>query len=370
MIVGRLEEGCTIRQANTSAVHMRDFGMPHRDLRVLFVCSRWDYGDKTRGPSYERTNMYDSLVHMDGIQASSFDSVATFLRGGQDAVRSELAAAVDAVRPDVILSVIFRDELPKDLLAELRDRPTPVTVNWFTDDHWQFDLKTKHYAPMFNFSTTTAQSALERYRAIGYSNVIKTQWACNPNIYRPTGKPPRFDATFVGQTYGSRPWTIGRMRKGGIDVRTWGHGWPDGMLTTDEMVAVFAESRISLNLTNAYATPRVPTIAKRVVNRLYPPALERLPGGGVNQIKGRTFEIPACGGFQLSGQCDDIESYLEPGREIVLYRSPRELVDLAHRYLRDEDSRRKIANAGYRRVLAEHTWEHRFREIFSAIGAD
>ena len=62
------------------------------------------------------------------------------------------------------------------------------TVNWFTDDHWRFDRFSRHFAPAFDWSITTDRDSLPKYEAIGYENVILSQWACNGYAYDWTGR--------------------------------------------------------------------------------------------------------------------------------------------------------------------------------------
>jgi spore maturation protein CgeB len=88
------------------------------------------------------------------------------------------------------------------------------------------------------------------------------------------------------------------------------------------------------------------------------------------QIKGRTFEAPGCGGFLLTGPADNLEDYYTSGREITTYRTFGELIDTIRYYLDHEHERAKIAGAGYRRTLAEHTYLHRFRQIFQTMGLE
>ena len=58
----------------------------------------------------------------------------------------------------------------------MRDRPRPLTFNWFCDDHWRFDSYTRHWAPHFGHPVTTSHGAVEKYRAAGIGNVILSQW--------------------------------------------------------------------------------------------------------------------------------------------------------------------------------------------------
>jgi spore maturation protein CgeB len=87
-----------------------------------------------------------------------------------------------------------------------------------------------------------------------------------------------------------------------------------------------------------------------------------------DQIKGRNFELPGCAAFQLSGQAENLATYLTPGREIALYDSTDDLVDKIRHYLKHEDERAAIARGGYERTLREHTWVHRFTEVLLRMG--
>jgi len=324
-------------------------------MRVLFSAMRWDYGHAERGVSYEYANLYDAMAHMDGVEVELFDFLEAHHRGGPDEVRHGLLEAVGRFRPQLLFTVLYQDQVPMDLLAELRDRPDLLTFNWFCDDHWRFEDFTSRYAPLFNACSTTALSALPKYEAIGMRNVIKTQWACNHNLYRPTGGSPRFDVTFVGQPHGNRRKVIAALRRAGHHVSAWGQGWEDGRLDQDEMIRVFSESHINLNLSNASV--------RRSRRRFW-----QAPPRRAEQVKGRNFEIPGCGGFQLSGDAEDLRSCFEPDREIVIFQTDTELIEAVARYLRDDAQRRAIAEAGWRRTMAEHTYAHRFDAIFDELG--
>ena len=79
-------------------------------------------------------------------------------------------------------------------------------------------------------------------------------------------------------------------------------------------------------------------------------------GKAVNQ---RVFDVPACGAFLLTDHQESIEGLFEAGKEIVTYRDPAEIPDLARFYLRDGSAREATAKKGRDRVLGEHTYRHR-----------
>ncbi len=82
--------------------------------------------------------------------------------------------------------------------------------------------------------------------------------------------------------------------------------------------------------------------------------------GAVNQ---RVFDIPATGSFVLTDWREQIENLFEPDSEVVCYRRPDEAPDLLRHYLRHPGARRAVATAARRRILAQHTYEHRLRTL-------
>jgi spore maturation protein CgeB len=75
----------------------------------------------------------------------------------------------------------------------------------------------------------------------------------------------------------------------------------------------------------------------------------------------RLFEAAACGTPVISDRWPGIETILEPGTEILLVSDTREVSQI----LRDipEDRRLTIADNARRRILADHTPDHRARQL-------
>jgi spore maturation protein CgeB len=67
----------------------------------------------------------------------------------------------------------------------------------------------------------------------------------------------------------------------------------------------------------------------------------------------RCFEIPATRTMLLSEHSDDLATLYEEGREADFFRSKEELIKKLRRYVQDDLLRNSIAEAGYRRVLAD-----------------
>ncbi len=362
-------------------------------MRLLYVAMKYDYGKPERGYSFEHYNFFDYLRHA-ADELLYFDFMSLLNRDGRTQMNSRLLEVVKAEKPDVMFTVLFNDELDRNTIRRISDSHT-TTINWFCDDHWRFENFSKAWAPSFNWVITTAESAVPKYAAIGYPNVIKSQWACNPYLYRKTVQPLLYDVSFVGQPHGNRRSVIEYLRNRGISVHTFGVGWKNGRISQERMIEVFNQSRINLNLSNA-SVSRSGLLG--TVDRIAPAVagvMKRFPGGTTlmetvgglirraasteptddhgavmyaEQIKGRNFEVPGCGGFLLTAPGENLSRYYEPGEEVACFESLPNLAERIRYYLAHEAERAAVAQAGYRRTMLEHTYQHRFREIFTRAG--
>jgi spore maturation protein CgeB len=65
----------------------------------------------------------------------------------------------------------------------------------------------------------------------------------------------------------------------------------------------------------------------------------------------RSWEIPACGGFLLSERTPSMEAWYREGTEAEFFSTADECVEKVAFYLKNESARRRIAEAGHRRLL-------------------
>lgn len=81
----------------------------------------------------------------------------------------------------------------------------------------------------------------------------------------------------------------------------------------------------------------------------------------------RSMDIMGCGGFLLTNYQEDMLQFFVPGEDFVYYESRQDLMDKLEYYLNHEDERRAIAENGYRKVAADHTYEQRLLEIIDIV---
>ncbi len=82
-----------------------------------------------------------------------------------------------------------------------------------------------------------------------------------------------------------------------------------------------------------------------------------------NAVNQRVFDVPASGGFLLTDYKRQIEGLLEIGEEVVCYREREEIPELVKFYLKHDSLREKIVHLGRKRILEEHTYTQRLREL-------
>lgn len=316
--------------------------------------------------SYEYPNFFKPLEKI-GCRVVPFDFMEQIHLLGREGMNRKLLEIVQREQPDIVFFIPRTDQFIPEIIDKIGKHT--ITLGYLFDDMWRIKYS-RFWAKHFNFITTSDVNGLRKFRDVGFTNVIYSPFACNHDIYRKENLLKCYDVTFVGQYHPQREWYINRLKKSGVEVQVWGSGWPGEMLNIQEMINVFNQSRINLNLSNCiswdiryFTTLSRPLKSTLRVWRQAARALTNSDIKTVEQVKGRHFEINACGGFQLSYYVEGLERYYDIGEEIALFVSPEDLVEKIRYYLKHKDEREAIALRGYERTLRDHTMEQRLREI-------
>jgi len=331
-------------------------------MNVIVVAMLYDYGIEERGYSWEYYNFYQPLKEMYG-DVRLFDFMTVFRQKGKQVMNEELLHLVKESRPDLVMFSLYTNQFIPETVDGLRKYTK--TLCFFHDDGWRVEFS-RFWARHFDWFTTTDSHRVQEYRYVGYDNAIHFPYACNPAIYKKLNLPKKYDVSFVGLANPYRKWLIRKLGKAGIRVYAGGSGWPVGHLAQEEMIRVFNQSKINLNLSNSRSWD-----VRYLLSLISSPrdlySWLRSPKN-VEQMKARPFEINGCGGFQLSHYVDGLEHCYEVGQEIVVYLDVDDLIGKVKYYLTHDDEREAIADGAYRRTLAEHTYAQRFQSIFARMG--
>ena len=87
------------------------------------------------------------------------------------------------------------------------------------------------------------------------------------------------------------------------------------------------------------------------------------------QLKMRLFQAVGAGAMALNEYCPELEDLFDIGKEIVTfeYGNAEELRDKLAWYISHDEERTRIAKAGYKRGLKQHTFSARIKQIFDAV---
>ncbi|MDH3392626.1 MAG: glycosyltransferase [Desulfobulbaceae bacterium] len=319
-------------------------------LRILAVFHHYNWEKDALLPPLEK---FGTVRHYDW--ANEFDHQARGWHDGpKQAMNETLLRRVrdwkESEGVDVIFCYLSGEQVFPDTVRAMAAFGVPM-VNLALNDKESFVgpsrggsvIGARDICRHFHLCWTSTEDALEKYCVEGGVPILLPEGA-DPSVHHPYDVDRSFDVSFVGQRYGNRPQIIERLQSAGIAVEAFGYGWPNGPLSTDEMVRMYSRSKINLGF------------------------------GGVDGLdetyclKGRDFEIPMSGGLYLTEYHSELERCFRLGEEIVTYRNFDELVAVIRDLLANPVKADAIRQRGYQRALVEHTWEMRFGKVFRLLG--
>lgn len=269
---------------------------------------------------------------------------------------NKLKKMIKTFKPDIFLT-IFGFDHDRTIIEYIKEQRI-ITACWWLNDPCQFKRSILQ-AGYYNYYFTNASEGLDDYRKEGIKNVFFLPAAAYPPVHH---KLPdavhRFDVCFAGD-WGPTleeiltllasefnisifsPWKK-KIKKGSP---LFSRIYLDGFFSPEDMVTIFNQSSIVLNIHGYYGTWDY----------------------GTNP---RVFEANGCGAFQLSDYKKEIPKLYEPDKEIALYSSMDELKEKLTHYLAHQEKRSQISECGLLRTINCHTYEHRLSEMFSIIHHD
>jgi hypothetical protein len=269
-----------------------------------------------------------------------------------EAVR-RFTEANSALEPDVVLFYLRPGLLSDEVFEVLRRRWKCPLFGMNLDDKMEFfpygvfahgNHNYQYWAKKFDLNITNCLPATDWYRTRDLPCLYSPQGVhLTPDLTLPTSYNFKYKLSFVGQIKVERKYIVNRLQRAGINTELFGTGWPAGQWVENPN-SVFRDSQINLGI--GFASPSF----------------------SLTTVKNRDFECPGAGGCYLTSYIWELPLHYELGKEILCYRSIEELIEMYGWYSKRPEECLKIAQAGWRRCAAEHTWEKRFRKIFEQTG--
>jgi len=228
-------------------------------------------------------------------------------------------------------------------IKQYTDEGKIKTFNWFCDDSYRFESFSSQMCHNFHMCSTPEPSRVQDYIDLGYETIVHANWHANEDLYSDFRYPEnniKFGVSFIGSVngYPSREKYLRYLIDNGVEVVV-----PQNV-PHEQMVQLMAHSLISLSFSRN------------------PNAL-----GHPTQMKGRMFEIPACGSMLLSEYHEGIEDCFKENKEAVYFRNEQELLVKLKSLLDSPEKALKIARNGYERYKADHSSQKRLATLMDKI---
>jgi spore maturation protein CgeB len=277
--------------------------------------------------------LYHPLVEM-GHEVRWYDTVAP--------EETDYNKVIEQFKPDLIFCCMTGDfsiapyEPWRTITNETQSGRTK-TFNWFCDDTWRFDSFSNIACRSFNICSTPEPDYLDKYRSIGYNNIILGAWHANSSFYPKIDfKDKDLDISFVGNLTPSRKLFFDSAE---ISIENiFG-------VSNEELFSIYARSKIGINLSTNGNDPWKKT-----------------------QMKQRMFEIPAAHSLLVTEHHDAIQYFYQIDKEIITFRTIDEFKKKCEFLFKNPTVVKKIAENGYKRFMREHDSKVRLKEVLKEIG--
>jgi spore maturation protein CgeB len=210
----------------------------------------------------------------------------------------------------------------------------------------------EHYDCVF----TTKSQNVALYKSLGQERSFFLPSAYEPLVHRPVRNTEsrvgrQIPVSFIGTYDLSRNEVVKTI--GWDKMEVWGDGW--------ERYSAFRENQHRIHPKAVYYFEFADITSHSQIS------LGLLRKEAQDRHTQRTFEIPACGSFQIAPRTAEILTFFDEGKEIHCFDSAEELKSKVDYFLAHETECKRIAEAGFRRVVAgKHTYEDRVQQILDA----
>jgi glycosyltransferase involved in cell wall biosynthesis len=283
--------------------------------------------------------------------------------------KRHLERLVERERPDAIVVFTVPMAHLRGIPTALRERfgvpvvfydgDVPMSLPEFggmdTGFNWYHDADPSEY----DLVVSNSEGGLDQLRAMGARRAEVVFWGADPDFFAPYNIDKEMDVFFYG--YGDkfrRDWMQAMVgepsrRLDGIDFALGGRDFQG------DVGAARAIGDVPFNV-----FPR--TISQARVNL----CITRRSHATVYASSScRPFELASAGAAIVSNPYEGIERWFEPGSELLVVNDPDEAVAAYRSLLDDPAQAEEMGRRARERVLDEHTYRHRARQVLELAGA-
>lgn len=277
---------------------------------------------------------------------------------------SEIVKACNILKPKFFITV-KGSEITKGLLKRVKATGAQ-TVMYYPDFHFDYPDVSADSFDEYDFFITTKTHQLDhlRERLTKPKSVYYLPHGYCSAVHRPLYKSVsesdfQADVLHAGShSVYKQAWIESAIRElPEVSFRLIGPRWSqnakNGLLTRSEMPG----ARTGVAYAEAIQTSRI-----NVAVHMGPTVQ-----GWEDRVSTRTFEIPACGGFMLHIDSEEVRDIYKVGTEIDVFSSPQELADKIRFYLRNPATRERMIERAFARCVPDYSYDMRAEQIMEWV---
>jgi len=266
-------------------------------------------------------------------------------------LKLQIESTINSGGIDIVLGQMWAGRLSKNILKWVRSKGIPV-INVSMDDrlpeHWGYAknvrLGSVGLAENLDMVLTTSSETCIWYSIEGCP-AIYWPLASDPKLFYKKNEIERdIDVLFIGNRYGIRSKIVKKLISAGINVTTYGQGWPNGSATFEESISLSNRAKIILGIGTVGHCSNLFT------------------------MKLRDFDAPMSGALYITHRNPDLTSLFIEGEEIEFYLTIEELISKINFYLNNQDLLKNIALKGQKKAIESYTWNKRLVTTFTNLG--
>jgi hypothetical protein len=306
---------------------------------------------------------------------------------------------------NLFMSCEGSDILFKDSIEEIRNYDLPTLLICFDNLHAPY--MHKKTASSFDLVWLTSKETMGLFEKWGCNKIVFQAYAANPFRFEPHWDKPEHAVSFIGNPYGSRVNKLNILTQSNVLCKVYSDSFIKNTETAEAVenmqylkVIKSTMDALSFNIgrkvfygaiKNKYFIRDANILDKNSYLNEFPSVsfsemqinysnsslslnITELRNtyvlkNPIHKIHLRTFEIPMCGGLEIASYTEELASYFEEDKEIVLYKSDDEFISKSKFYLdpKNETLCLQMKKNARKRAESEHTWTKRFNLVFSKI---